>query len=135
MRKRYTSLTDPEVQTLQEGYRNHPSHTVRQRCQCLLLSHQGKNVQELCEIFSVIPLTIYMWFNRWDQKGIVGILDQKGRGRKAILNPDDHPMIKEKLQANAQKLSLVREALKAELNKEFSEKTLKRFLKRLVSDG
>ncbi|MDJ1473608.1 helix-turn-helix domain-containing protein [Xanthocytophaga flava] len=135
MRKRYTPLTEPEVQTLQEGYRNHPSHSVRERCQCLLLSHQGKNVQELSKIFSVLPLTIYMWFNRWEEKGIVGILDQKGRGRKAILNQEDHALIKEKLQANAQKLSLVREELKVSLNKEFSEKTLKRFLKKLVNQS
>lgn len=135
MQKRYIQLTMAEQEMLQEGYRNHPSHRVRERCQCLLLSSQGKSVPELTEIFSVLPLTIYTWMNRWEKDGIMGVLDQKGRGRKAILNQEDHTLIKEKLQANAQKLSLVREELSVSLNKEFSEKTLKRFLKKLVSDG
>lgn len=135
MQKRYIQLTTAEQEMLQEGYRNHPSHRVRERCHCLLLSSQGKSVPELTEIFSVLPLTIYTWMNRWEKDGIMGVLDQKGRGRKAILTQQDHSLIKEKLQANAQKLSLVREELKAVLNKEFSEKTLKRFLKKLVLDG
>jgi transposase len=135
MRQKFITLTQPELTTLQQGHQQHPSAPVRDRCQCLLLSHQGKAVKELALIFSVIPLTIYSWFYRWEEQGLVGLFNQKGGGRKAILAESDREIIKQKVQANHQKLSLAREELKAELHKEFSEKTLKRFLKNLVSDG
>lgn len=135
MRKKFIDLTEQQLETLQQGHQHHPSAPVRDRCHCLLLSHQGKQVKELALIFSVIPLTIYGWFYRWEAKGLIGLFNQKGGGRQAILTCADSVAIKEKVQAHHQKLSLAREELKAELHKEFSEKTLKRFLKSLVYDG
>lgn len=135
MQKKYVKLTQEEIQTLQEGHKNHPCYQVRNRCQCLLLSHQGKEVKELAAIFSVIPLTVYSWFYRWEEKGLVGLFNEKGRGRKPILSQTDSEKIKTQVQAHAQQLKVARGVLKAELNKEFSDKTLKRFLKKLVADG
>ena len=135
MQKKYIKLTQQEILTLQEGHKNHSCYQVRNRCQCLLLSHQGKAVKELATIFSVIPLTIYSWFYRWEEKGLVGLLNEKGRGRKPILLPAESEKIKTQVQAHAQQLKVARGLLKAELNKEFSDKTLKRYLKKLVQDG
>jgi len=135
MQKKYIKLNQEEILTLQEGHKNHPCYQVRNRCQCLLLSHQGKEVKELAIIFSVIPLTVYSWFYRWEEKGLVGLLNEKGRGRKPILLQTDSEKIKSKVQANAQQLKVARQELKVDLNKEFSHKTLKRFLKKLVADG
>lgn len=134
MRQKFIELSPEEIETLQQGHKNHPSAQVRNRCHCLLLSQQGKPVKELAPIFSVKPLAVYSWFKRWEQKGLVGLFNEKGPGRKPILQAADAPLIKQQVQANAQKLSLARQQLKAELNKEFSHKTLKRFLKSLVSD-
>jgi len=135
MQKKYIKLTQEERFTLQEGHKNHPCYQVRNRCHCLLLSHQGKQIKELAAIFSVIPLTVYTWFYRWEEKGLVGLLNEKGRGRKPILLPAEREKIKPKVQANPQQLKIARQELKAELNKEFSHKTLKRYLKKLVADG
>ena len=134
MRKKFIELTQEPIETLEQGDKNHPSAQVRARCHCLLLSHQGKQVKELAQIFRVIALTIYCWFYRWEAKGLEGLFNQKGVGPKAILQQSEQAVIKQKVEANAQKLSLAREELKGELHKEFSEKTLKRFLKSLVSD-
>lgn len=135
MRKKFIKLTEQEIATLEQGHKHHASAPARDRCHCLLLSHQGKEVKELAAIFAVIPLTIYSWFYRWEEQGLVGLFNQKGAGRKAILTPAESEIIKQKVQANHQKLSLARQELKAELQKEFSEKTLKRFLKSLVYAG
>ncbi len=59
--------------------------------------------------------------------------DKAGRGRKPILRDEDLSLIKEKVQANAQRLKIAREQLKVELGREFSTKTLKRFLKSLIA--
>ena len=79
-------------------------------------------------IFQVSHPTIMNWFNGWQTNGIRGLMNHPGQGRKAILSPDDQPLIKTKLQAAPQQLRRVREELKAELNKEFSTKTLTRYL-------
>lgn len=129
MQKKFIKLTQEEIITLQEGRKNHLSYQFRDRCQCLLLSNEGKEVKELAQILQVSPISIYNWFHRWEEKGLVGLLNQKGQGRKGILLQTDHDTIKQKVQAHAQQLKLAREALKKELNKEFSSKTLKRYLK------
>lgn len=135
MQKKYIKLTREEITTLQEGRKNHHSYQFRDRCQCLLLSNEGKQVKEIAQILQVSTISIYSWFLRWEQKGIVGLLNQKGQGRKAILVAGDGEKIKEKVQAHAQQLKVARAELKADLNKSFSDKTLKRFLKKLVSNG
>ena len=83
-------------------------------------------------IFSVSHATISNWLTAWETKGIVGLRNQAGQGRKAILVSTDLALIKAKVQLNPQHLKAVRIELKAELAKDFSEKTLKRFLKSLV---
>ncbi len=60
--------------------------------------------------------------------------DKAGRGRRAILQAEDLAVIKEKVQENAQRLKIARSILKEELGREFSTKTLKRFLKSLIAD-
>ena len=135
MQKKYIKLTSEEIITLQQGRKNHTSHQFRDRCHCLWLSNEGKEVKEIAQILQVSTITIYNWFHRWEEKGIVGLLNQKGQGRKAILLQSEQETIKEKVQANAQRLKQAREELKKELNKEFSDKTLKRYLKKLVEDG
>lgn len=135
MQKKYIELTQEEITTLQEGRKNHSSYQFRDRCHCLLLSKEGKQVKEIAQILQVSTMSIYSWFLRWEQKGLVGLLNQKGQGRKAILVAGDGEKVKEKVQAHAQELKVARAELKAELNKSFSDKTLKRFLKKLVSGG
>jgi transposase len=132
MRKRFVPLLPDEVLTLQEGYKNVPHHQFKQRCHALLLSHQGKEMAAIKDIFSVSLATVSNWFTAWETKGIIGLRNQAGQGRKAILEKADLPLIKEKVQANPQHLKAVRQELKAELAKDFSQKTLKRFLKTLA---
>jgi len=135
MQKKFIKLTPEEIITLQEGRKNHSSYQFRDRCHCLLLSNEGKEVKDIAEILQVSTISIYTWLHRWQEKGVVGLMNQKGQGRKAILLQADADTIKDKVQANAQQLKQAREELKKELNKKFSDKTLKRYLKKLVQDG
>ena len=59
-------------------------------------------------------------------------MNEPGQGRKSILTLDDHSTIKAKVQQTPQQLKRVRDELREELKKEFSTKTLNRFLKSLV---
>ncbi len=130
--KRYIHLEAPEVITLQEGYQNVTHHQFRMRCHCLLLSHQQQDMAALAAIFGVTHATISNWLTTWQTKGIAGLRNQAGQGRKAILKQTDLALVKAKVQHNPQHLKAVRDELKAELKREFSDKTLRRFLKSLV---
>ncbi len=134
MQKRFVQLNTEEVITLEEGMKNGTAHLFRRRCHCLLLSEQGYEVKDLVEVFKVSANTVYGWFNRWETGGIVGLRDKAGRGRKPILCASDFPQVKRRVQANAQQLRLARVELKADLEREFSEKTLRRYLKNLTAD-
>jgi len=134
VRKKFIKLNEAENITLQEGRKNGKTEQFQERCHCLLLSSDGYEVKELAGIFRVSEITIYGWLGRWEQSGIVGLRDKAGRGRKPILTDEDLPPVKAVVQANAQALKLAREKLKQELGREFSAKTLKRFLKSLIAD-
>lgn len=134
MKKKFIELAEFEKITLQEGKKNGKANAFRQRCHCLLLSAEGYAVKELALIFQVGELCIYGWLKRWETGGITGVRDKAGRGRRAILRAEDLAVIKEKVQENAQRLKIAREQLKEELGREFSTKTLKRFLKSLTAD-
>ncbi len=134
MRKKFIELGETEKITLQEGGKNGRTKSFRERCHCLWLSSEGYEVKELAKVFQVTEICVYSWLKRWETGGIVGLKDKPGRGRKTILQAADLPQIKRQVQENAQRLKIAREKLKEELGREFSQKTLKRFLKSLTAD-
>jgi transposase len=130
--KRYIHLAPSEVITLEEGYKNITNPNFKQRCHCLLLSNEGYDMYSLKAIFRVSHPTISNWFASWQTSGIVGLRTQPGQGRKPILSSSDEELVKSKVRASPQTLKKVREELKADLQKDFSQRTLERFLKKLV---
>ena len=134
VKKKFIELNETEKITLQEGSKNGKTKVFRERCHCLWLSSEGYQVKELARIFQVTEICIYRWLKRWETGGIVRLRDKEGRGRKPILQAKDLPQIKKRVQENAQRLKIARQKLKEELGREFSAKTLKRFLKSLIAD-
>lgn len=133
---RFVKLSEAELVTLQEGHKNGSKFQFRNRCQCLVFSHQGSTVTELAQFFDVSKITIYGWFDRWEKSGICGLMDKPGRGRKPILslqNPTHIESVKTAVKKNAQSLKAMVAELETALETEMSVDTVKRFLKNLVS--
>lgn len=133
---RFVKLTEAELLTLQEGHKNGSQFQFRNRCQCLVFSHQGRTVPELAQFFEVNPITIYGWFDRWENNGIVGLMNKLGQGRKPILslqNPEHIESVKTAVRKNAQTLKAVVAELETTLEEKMLVDTVKRFLKNLVS--
>jgi len=133
---RFVKLSKAELVTLQEGHKNGSQFQFRNRCQCLVFSHQGKTVSELAQFFEVSQMTIYSWFDRFESLGIVGLMNQPGRGRKPILslqNPTHIESVKTAVKKNAQSIKAMVAELENTLETEMSVDTVKRFLKNLVS--
>jgi transposase len=132
------TITDKQRQELEKLHKESKRYQERNRCQCILLSHQGYQVQALASIFKVSDLSIYKWFDRFETKGVAGLKNQKGKGRKPILTTSNAihvEVIEEQMEKEKQRLKVAKREIEAKLGTSMSEMTLKRFLKKLVSDG
>ena len=78
MQKRYIKLTEGEQKLLLDTHKTSNSYQLRDRCQCLLLSNEGKTIKELSLIFKVSRLSITNWFKRWLEKGFSGLGNSVG---------------------------------------------------------
>lgn len=131
-------LEEAQKRALEKGYKSGKHFLLRRKCQCILLSDQGKTIGELSELFGVSRLSITKWLNLWQSQGIEGLDLKPGRGRPAKLRLEDENQIqrvKMLVENEPKNLNRVVGQLKEELDIELSKKTLKRFLKNLNTSG
>ena len=83
---RYIRELDNEtIKELEKIVKEAKEYKSRYRAQSILLSYQGKSVNELAEIFGYKIRTIYRWFDRFEEKRVKGVSELEGRGRKPLL--------------------------------------------------
>ena len=80
------SLSDEELQTLKNMFKNHPSNVSRMRAHAVLLSSEGFNLKDLTTIFSVCRQTTSTWLHSWEENGICGLMDDLRSGRPCKLS-------------------------------------------------
>ncbi len=102
---------------------------VRQRALCIRLSFEKHTIKELKAIFKVSRSAIYNWFNNWEEEGLVGLYDYKGRGRKKLFNQEQQEKLKEWTRENPKQLNLVQNQAEKEWGIKASKDTIKRVLK------
>lgn len=131
---RTLALNSQQRAELQNGYRNGNSHAFRKRCHLVLLKTEKRTSKEVGYIVGLHQVSVNQWLNRYEQQGINGLKTKPGRGRKAILDPEkDIEHVRQAVQAERQRLKSAKNLLEKELNKSFSLKTLKRFLKKTTA--
>ena len=135
MQKRFIILTAEERSTLSAGRHYHRQYQFRDRCQCLLLSADGHPVAAIMAVLQVSRPTVYTWFNRWQTGGLAGLANAAGQGRRPILSAADEEPVLAAVRTNRQQLQEVTAALRQELGKNFSPRTLRRFLKSVAGSG
>ena len=126
-------LTKAQRAELDNGYRNGKTHSFRQRCQIVLLKSEKRTSIQVVSILGGCEMTVNNWLTRYEKEGIEGLRTKPGRGRKAILQTDDLERVKEAVKQSRQRISLARAELETSLGKEFSESSLKRFLKKTLA--
>ncbi|NJL59639.1 MAG: helix-turn-helix domain containing protein [Desulfobacteraceae bacterium] len=126
---RFITLDDIRVSMLARIYKRSKHHRVRQRAHCILLSHAGRTIAELTEIFGTDRTTIYNWFNAWKSESLVGLYDRKGKGRKSKLSPEIRDKIMELIQEYPEDLSEICAVIEKQFSVSVSTKTIERFLK------
>ena len=133
---RFIKLSETELKSLQQGQRYGKHFLFRDRCQCLILSHQGHTIAQLTELFKVHRVTVYEWFNLWESGGIEALHKKPGQGRRPKLSPTNPQHVERArvlVENERQNLKAVVAQLSAELNIEMHPGTLKRFLKNLAT--
>ena len=126
-------LSETQRSELEQGYREGKTHSYRQRCQMLLLKSERRTSAEVAEILGCCEVSVNNWLKRYEAEGIEGLRTKAGRGRKPILDTEaDLEAVKAAVQAHRQQLKVARAELEAALGKNFSTKTLERYIKNMV---
>ncbi|HEY9706456.1 MAG TPA: IS630 family transposase [Allocoleopsis sp.] len=106
------------------------SAQVRQRASCILLSHQGFKIEELILICKVTRKTVSSWLTAWDNQQLVGLYNQKGRGRKPKLTEAQEREVKAWVKEEPKQLHKVQEKIEKEWGVKISKDTIKRTVKK-----
>lgn len=127
-------LNDNQRRELENGYRNGKSHSFRTNCQLVLLKSEGRISKEIASFLSLSEQKVNRWLWRYKLEGFKGLEIRQGRGRPSILQTTDTESVKAAVQQHRQRISQAKVELQSSLGKEFSQKTLERFLKNLTAD-
>lgn len=122
-------ITPETLSLLHRIYNHSKHHQVRQRAHCIILRNQGFGITQLLKIFPVTSKTIYNWLNAWDSRGILGLYNRPGRGRKPLFTPEQKAQIKEWAQQYPKQLKQVLQKVKEHWDIDASTETIKRILK------
>lgn len=127
-------LSESERVALVKGMRDGKTFSYRQRCEMILLKADNRSSKDVAREVGCCEVVVNNWMKRFQEHGMSGLVLRKGRGRRNILEKEsDLEAVRRAVQKNRQKVSLARAELEAELGKEFSTLTLKRFLKKTVA--
>lgn len=127
------TLSEAARSELEQGYREGKTHSYRQRCQMLLLKSERRTSAEVAEILGCCEVSVNNWLKRYEAEGLEGLRTRAGRGRKPILDAEaDLEAVKAAVQAHRQQLKVARAELEEALDKNFSTKTLERYIKNMV---
>ena len=136
MNIRLIKLDSTQRKALETGQQEGKTARFRQRCQIILLKSQGRTSKDIGQIVGLSHISVNAWLNRYEAEGIAGLHTKPGRGRRPILNLEkDAEVVKAAVQEERQRLHQAKGALEKQLNKTFSTRTLKRFLKNLAAPG
>lgn len=130
---RFIKLQDSEIAILEKASKTSIKNHIRAKCDTILLSNRGYDVQSLSELYQVRTHTIRAWMDTWVEKGLNGFSISAGRGRKPEIKLDNTYLvnsIKLAVELNPQDLNAVCVELNQENNLNLTKDKLKRFLKK-----
>lgn len=123
-------LSDPDIQTLTDMPRLHPSRRARMRAHGILLRHQGFSLRRSAAVYQVARDAVAEWIERWQSAGLVGLSDHPRAGRPLRLTADAPPKVDQYLQDHPKDVQHVVHVLEQETNKRVRTKTIKRLIKK-----
>lgn len=137
-KKKIVQLSAEDRAELEKGYRKGKSHTFRERCQMILLKAEDRTSLEVAEILGCCEVVVNNWLKRFECEGIKGLKTRPGRGRPPILSqqtPEHLSKVEAEIKVHPNSVKTVIARLEEDFGLEMSPDTLKRFLKKMVTDS
>lgn len=134
-----TPLLDEAAQAaLEKLYKHSPNHTLRQRCQAVLLKASGRGSLEVGQVVGLCRVSVDSWVKRYKEEGINGLKTKPGRGRKPVLTiATDQVAVRSAVEDNRQRIRLAKaewESQRAAGEPAVGRDAFRAFLKVLVAD-
>jgi len=119
------------LEELKQIKKNGKRAQERMRAQGILLSNDGKKSQEIADYFEVTQRTIFQWFKDFKNEGIGSLKCSDGRGRKRLLNTNEHlKVIQKNIETHPHQPKKAFALTVEEIGINMSYETFKRFLKK-----
>jgi transposase len=137
-KKKTVELSQEQRAELEKGYRMGKSHAFRTRCQMILLKSENRTSIEVAGILGGCEVVVNNWLKRFEAEGIMGLQTRAGRGRPPILsqqNPQHLEKVRAEIKKHPNSVKTVVGKLEEDLNLQMHPETLKRFLKKMVTDS
>jgi transposase len=125
-----SKLTDLQIGQLKLLMEDDPNARTRLRAQAILLSDKGRQIDDISAIVDCHRVTVSRWIDQWGERGIDGLLESNGRGRKPRLDEHEEKQVLEWLDEDPRNLARLLAKIESGLGKSVSRDTLKRLLKR-----
>lgn len=123
-------LSTTEIICLRCMLKDHPSDWARVRANTVLLSNNQTPLQDIASLYGVCRQTVSIWLNNWDAKGIFGLIDKEGRGRRTTLSATQEEEVLEMIAISPRSLNQALEEIKKRWDIKLSKSTLKRLCKK-----
>jgi transposase len=104
---------------------------VRNRARCIILSYEGVSIAQLMKLFGVSRRTLYNWLTKWEKSGLLGLYNEKGRGRKPKLSQEQSQQVKQWIKEEPKTLKKVVFKIYQKWGIDVSKETIKRIAKKL----
>lgn len=125
-----SALTDSQIGQLRWLVENGGNARTRRRAHAILLSGKGRSINDISAILDCQRVAVSRWIDQWEERGIDGLLESGGQGRKYLLDEDEERQVLAWLDEDPRNLTGLLAKIEANLGKPLSRDTLRRLLKR-----
>ena len=130
---RFIQLSPQDVSLLEKTSKTSSKAHIRRKCDTILLSNRGYDINTLSGVYKIRTHTIRNWMDNWIAKGIDGFSISTGRGRKAEIDPNNTDLVDSLTKAiklNPQNLDTVCAELNKSKDLNLTKNKVIRFLKK-----
>ena len=123
-------LSEISRETLTQMHQKHPKSRARMRAHIILLSAEKYTIDKIAELYHIQRDTVSICLTRWENNGLVGLLDKPRSGRPRLLTAEEEDLALKFIEEDQRNSKKAQSLLQKETGKEISEWTFKRTLKR-----
>lgn len=123
-------LSEQQISQLNDLIESDWNTRTKQRAQAILLSHRRYPIDDISGILEYHRVTVSRWIDQWEERGLDGLLENEGRGRKKALSVAEEEQVLEWLKDDDRSTHGRLAKIARVFGKTISPATLRRLFKR-----